>query len=446
VSAESAVIVERLRRAGIVGAGGAGFPTHVKAGSQAEFVIANGAECEPLLHKDKEILKHFAPKVVEGLELLMRSTGAREGVLAMKGKYADVVEACRAALAGKPHLRLQTLGDFYPVGDEFCLVFDVTGRLIPPGGLPIQVGVVVNNVETLLNAADAERTPVVDTFLSVAGAVREPCTVRVPVGVSMREVIELAGGSPEADPVVLDGGAMMGRVAKDLSDPVKKTSGGLIVLPKDHPLIWRKSQPREVFTRIGKSACDQCSFCTELCPRYLLGYDIRPHMVMRSLGMSDPQRKVLSEWALLCCECSICSLYACPENLDPRNACVAAKGDLKQVGIDWKSSAINKGQVAKAHEMRNYRMVPIARLEKRMDLDKYHADAPLKESGWKPSRVRIPLKQHVGVPCAASVKPGDRVTRGQLLGDVPAGALGVPVHSSIDGVVKAVDDAVTIER
>ncbi|MFA6003138.1 MAG: electron transport complex protein RnfC, partial [Elusimicrobiota bacterium] len=173
-----------IRNAGVVGAGGAGCPSYVKAASRADTVIVNAVECEPLLQKDRELLTHHGAEVVRGLELMVAATGAGKGVIAIKEKHTDTVKLLEKVLAGKQNLGLHRCQDFYPAGDEFCLVFEVTGRLIPPGGIPIQVGVVVNNVESLYNMARADQTPVVDTFLTVAGAVKNPCTLRLPVGTS----------------------------------------------------------------------------------------------------------------------------------------------------------------------------------------------------------------------------------------------------------------------
>ncbi|HRY28559.1 MAG TPA: 4Fe-4S dicluster domain-containing protein [Elusimicrobiota bacterium] len=438
-------IVESIRNAGVVGAGGAGFPTHVKAASKAETVICNGAECEPLLHKDKEMLKAYPEKILAGLEMMMRSTGAARGVIALKGKYKELVEQYEKLLKGHVAVRLQALGDFYPAGDEFSLVYDVTGKLIPPGGIPLQVGVVVDNVETLFNVAESPERPVTDTFLTVTGAVKKPATLRVPVGLSIGEVVGLAGGAKAKEFAVLDGGAMMGRVTTDLSEPVKKTSGGLIVLPKDHPLVRKKSAPRSAYSRIGQSVCDQCSFCTQFCPRYLLGYAVEPHRVMRSLGFAGAERRPLSEWALLCCECSLCSLYACPEELDPRNVCVSAKGDLREMKVDWKSARLNTGRSSPAHPMRDFRKVPVARLTRRLGLYDYQAEAHLKEDVGPVGKVRIPLRQHVGAPASPVVSAGQKVSRGQLIAEIPANALGARVHASIAGTVTSVDAAITIE-
>ncbi|MDD5303666.1 MAG: SLBB domain-containing protein [Elusimicrobia bacterium] len=446
MSEELSGFARLIREAGVVGAGGAGFPSYVKASSRADTVIVNGAECEPLLQKDQELLARHTGEVLEGLALLMRSTGASRGVVAIKEKHRELLALVEAAVSGRPGVEVKRLRDVYPAGDEYCLVYEVTGRLIPPGGIPIQVGAVVNNVETLYNMGRAAKTPVVDTFFTVAGAVKRPCTVKVPIGTSYADALALAGGATVADFGVLDGGAMMGRLLDGLERPATKTSGGLIVLPKSHALLGRKGAPRAQDERVGKSACDQCSLCTELCPRYLLGYDIQPHKVMRGLLFSRADRKTWNEWALMCCECQLCTLYSCPENLAPGKICVSAKKDLAENKIVWKNSALNTGKAPKAHPVREYRLVPTGQLIARLGLAEYQADAPLLEGEFSPGSVRIPLKQHVGVPATALVTVGQTVRRGDKIGDVPADQLGVPVHASIDGVVTAVTDAVEIRR
>ncbi len=446
MSEELSGFARLIREAGVVGAGGAGFPSYVKAASKADTVIVNGAECEPLLQKDQEVMARHTEEVLEGLALLMRSTGAVRGVIAIKDKHPELISEVSKAIAGRPGLEVKSLRDVYPAGDEYCLVYEVTGRLIPPGGIPIQVGVVVNNVETLYNMGRADQSPVVDTWFTVAGAVKRPCTVKVPIGTSYAEALALAGGATIPDFGALDGGAMMGKVLDSFDRPATKTSGGLIVLPKSHALLNRKGAERAQDERVGKSACDQCSLCTELCPRYLLGYDIQPHKVMRGLLFSQADRKTWNEWALLCCECQLCTLYSCPENLAPGKICVSAKKDLGEKKITWQNSALNTGKAAKAHPIREYRLVPTKQLVARLGLADYQADAPYLEGDYSPASVRIPLKQHVGAPAAALVSVGQKVRRGDKIGDVPADQLGVPVHASIDGVVTAVSDVVEIRR
>src|SRR6187200_1373190 len=186
---------ETLRRMGVVGAGGAGFPTEVKAASRAEYLLANGAECEPLLHKDLEIMSHYPAEICAGMETMMRSVGAAHGKFGIKEKNKEAVSAVGPE-AKKRSIDLVLLGDFYPSGDEYELVYTATGRLIPPAGIPLNVGCVVSNVETLYNVDLAERgIPVTEKFLSVCGAVRESKSFWVPVGTPFRDLLAMAGGT-----------------------------------------------------------------------------------------------------------------------------------------------------------------------------------------------------------------------------------------------------------
>jgi Na+-translocating ferredoxin:NAD+ oxidoreductase RnfC subunit len=161
------MLSQKLRECGVVGAGGAGFPTYVKAQSRVEYVIANGAECEPLIHKDAELMKHFPADILAGMNSMMDATGAKKGKFGVKTKNAEALEALKHNLKSD-RIEFVTLGDFYPSGDEYELVYTATGRLIPPAGIPLQVGSVVNNVETLYNVHLAEQgAPVPRKFLSV---------------------------------------------------------------------------------------------------------------------------------------------------------------------------------------------------------------------------------------------------------------------------------------
>lgn len=427
------MLAQQLREMGVVGAGGAGFPTHVKASSRVEFVLANGAECEPLLHKDLELMVHHAARVCDGMRLFMESTGASTGKLGVKEKNKPAIAALEPE-AQKHGFSFTLLGDFYPSGDEYELVYSATGRLIPAGGIPLQVGCVVSNVETLHNVAEAaEGKPVIRKFLTVTGAVRKPQSFWAPVGTPFRELLAHAGGVTTPDFGMFVSGIMMGTLSFDLDDVVTKTTAGLIVLPRDHYLVTRKTQPKRAMARIGKSACDQCSYCTEFCPRYLLGYDVQPHKVMRSLGFTLTGADNWNQWGELCCACGLCTLYACPEDLFPKEACDQAKADLRKIGKKY----VQPHPVV-VHPMKEYRRVPLAQLRKRLKVEEWECDAHFRPQQPEPAEVRILLKQHAGKPAHAVVKEGDSVKAGQPVGCVPGGELGASVHASIAGTVKEV--------
>lgn len=426
------LIHEKIFNAGIVGAGGAGFPAHIKAKSNVEYVLANGAECEPLIHKDFELMVNFPKEIIEGFNLLIENTSAKKGFFGIKEKNTRAVSTISKYLNGKSELT--KLGDFYPSGDEFELVYAATGRLIPPAGIPLDIGCVVNNVETLYNISLAEKNiPVTQKFICVAGAARKPSSFFVPVGTSFKDVIEFAGGTKIKEFGIFVGGVMMGNLTFDLDEVITKTTAGLIILPSDHYLIKRKNQPEQNWHRIGKSACDQCSYCTEFCPRYLLGYQVEPHKVMRSLGFTKTGASVWNQMAELCCSCGLCTLYACPEDLYPKEACDKAKIEMKAEGIKFVQQ-----KPVKVHPIKDGRRVPLSQLIMKLKLQDYDVEAPFNPNEIKVNSVKIPLQQHIGKPTQAVVKKGELVKTGQLIGKVPEGDLGANIHSSIDGKVKEV--------
>ncbi|HUQ90780.1 MAG TPA: 4Fe-4S dicluster domain-containing protein [Bryobacteraceae bacterium] len=439
----SAISPETLKEMGVVGAGGAGFPTYVKAASKVEFVLANGAECEPLLHKDFELMCRYPAEICAGMTLMMEATGAANGKFGLKEKNQAAVNAIGPE-AHKRGFDLVLLGDFYPSGDEYELVYSATGRLIPPAGIPLQVGCVVNNVETFYNLhqASEHQLPVTRKFLSVTGTVGKPQSLWAPIGTSFRDLIAHCGGATVSDFGMFVSGIMMGTLSYDLDDVVTRTTGGLILLPKSHYLFTRKDRPLEDMNRIGKSACDQCSYCTEFCPRFLLGYDIQPHKVMRSLGFTLTGASNWNQWGELCCACGICTLYACPEELYPKEACDQAKTSLRQENIKF----IQQKPV-KVHPMKEYRRLPLSMLRQRLQVESYECETPFQASEPAPFQVRIKLKQHAGQPAVPIVKEGDTVRLNQPIARVGENDLGVTIHSSVNGSIHQITrDAIEIWR
>ena len=434
------VTVENVAEAGVVGAGGAGFPTHVKLAGKADTVLINAAECEPLLHKDKEVLREYADGVLDGLAAAMTLVGAKRGVVGIKGKYADVIELLTPKLAS--NMETVPLADAYPSGDEFILVYDVLGRVIPPGGIPLNVGAVVVNVETALNISLALDQPVTEKFLSIAGAVRAPVTLRVPVGVTLAECVAAAGGPTVANANYVVGGVMMGYLEDNHDALVDKTTGGVIVLDDDHIVVRRRRQDWQQIVRIGRSACDQCSFCTELCPRWLLGHPIEPHRAMRSLEFNLVGESNVIGTAF-CCECNLCSLYSCPEDLDPKNVCTQNKRRLAAEKKRWENPPFNPRR-AELH-MKN-RKAPTSRLMQKLGLTGFRNIGPLSGLPLGTGTVGIKLKQHLGAPCEPAVAVGEKVSKGQVVGRRPVKdgqpALGAPVHASIAGTVTGIDDGI----
>jgi len=432
-------IVEKVKNAGVVGAGGAGFPTHVKINAQVDTVLVNGASCEPLLMSDPYLLECEIRKVVEGLNAVMDCTGAKKAYICLKGKHSRAVRSVEAAVNQDTtgRLALFELKDFYPAGDEQVLVKEVTGRTVPEAGIPLQVGVVVSNVESLYNIAGAMNdTPLTHRYVTVAGEVARDMVVRVPIGTLVSDLIAFAGGSNIADYRVVDGGPMMGRVLADTCQPVTKTTSGLIVLPAGHNVVVQKTMDPKVVKRFASSICCQCSHCTELCPRKLLGHEINPHILMRSLCFENTDSNTLNQ-ALLCCECGICEKFACPMGISPREVNKRIKKDLMARGVRWQGT----GEETENHPFRDIRKVPTQRLMQRLDIVKYDTH-PGFVKGFAPSKVKIPLDQHIGAQAICQVKVKDRISKGDIIGEIPDKALGARIHASIDGVVETITNGI----
>jgi Na+-translocating ferredoxin:NAD+ oxidoreductase RnfC subunit len=226
-------IIAAVRNAGIAGAGGAGFPAHVKFANTVDTVIANGAECEPILEADKYLMEREADAIVRGLELVMGQVGASRGYVAIKNKNTAAIVAIEQAMEGKSSLSVAVLGNYYPAGDEQVLIRQVTGRMVPPAGLPFMVGVTVSNVATLKQVADAvDGANVTSRVVTVGGEVSRPVTLVVPIGASIGGLIDLAGGSRLDNYEIIVGGPVMGCGAVR-DDPLTKTLGGGLGRPDD---------------------------------------------------------------------------------------------------------------------------------------------------------------------------------------------------------------------
>lgn len=425
-------LYESIKKAGVVGSGGGGFPTHLKYRSKVEYVIANGAECEPLLCVDKFLMKEFSDELLDGLEKAVDFSGAKKGILALKKKHKDLIALFNEKIKLRKKIELYLLDDFYPAGDEFVLVYEVLGKLISEGGIPLEAGVVVNNVLTLININRASSgIPVISRPLTVTGEVKSPSNFILPIGTSIKEAISLAGGVTVDSFRVITGGPMMGEIIDDLNFPISKTTSAVIVLPETHYLVYRKLSSLDVDLRRGKSACDQCRYCSDLCPRFLLGHELEPHLIMRSLPYSFNETFTAS---FLCCGCQLCSVYACPLFLSPGKILQSMRKTL----IKNKAANPHKNAGFHARFFRNFRKVPLNRLIKRLDLDRYPKDVPFKEINYKPACVKIPLCQHAGIPAIPVVKPGQEVKEGQVIAEVPEGSVGAYAHSSISGIIKEV--------
>ncbi len=441
-------IRQAVRDAGIVGAGGGGFPAHVKLDAQVDVVLANGAECEPLARVDQQLMAREPDRVLRGLFLVMRATGAQQGIVGIKSKHGGAIAALRQTIRDRHlerQMRVHELQDFYPAGDEFVLVREVLGRTIPEFGLPLSVGAVVSNVATLADVAAAvdEGSPVTHREVTVAGEVATPSTFRVPVGTPLQELVDAAGGSRVPDHRILVGGPMMGSLADDPQQPVTKTTSIIVVLPTTHPVVRRRTLPTSRSIHLTRSACLKCVMCTEVCPRNALGHRLYPDRLMRNVAVGVCEDLAAYQGAYLCSECGLCAVYGCVQNLDPCAMNREFKAQLGQAGAPRPEPQEDRVERLDGPARR----VPSRRLIARLGVTAYDGPAPLAPFESTSAALTIPLHQHAGAPAVPVVELGQRVYAGDLLGEIPPGKLGARVHASVDGTVSAVTDrAIVLER
>jgi len=427
-------IVRLVRQAGVVGAGGGGFPAYIKLDTQVDTVIANGSECEPLLASDKTLLRERPRLVVEGVKIVMRAVSAQKGYIAVKGHYADAVAAVEAELPDDGSIEVFKLENYYPAGDEFLTVYDVTGRVIPEGGLPLHVGVLVCNVLSLAQIADAVNgKPVTERLVTIAGAVDQPQVVNVPIGTTYRDLITLAGGTSDESVVLMDGGPMMGLTVDDWDVGIARTSSGVTVLPQDHFVIQMNQVTISQMVKKSKAACCQCFRCTDLCPRFLVGHALYPHMTMRTIdyNLSEPSDHITS--AFLCSQCGVCELIACDFMLlSPRKIYAEYKKLLSAKGV--RNPHHN---TVSAREELEYRKVPLPTVLKKLGLSGFVSPTPY--MGFKEfDRVRVPLNRHAGAPALPKVVTGENVKKGDVIAATPLDKPGAFCHASIAGKITEV--------
>ena len=432
---------EIARESGIVGAGGAGFTSYAKMTDQADTVILNCAECEPLLHLHEQLLASHAHEIVQMLNEVRETMGAQEAVVGIKGEHASTIRILEEVIAEYPAVRICALPSAYPMGDEVILIYEATGRVIKPGGLPIDEKVIVYNTETMYNLYRAvhRQKPVTSKLVSVVGAVENPVTVRVPLGMTVKEAILPAGNITIKNPVYVMGGPMMGHLGTE-NTVITKTTNAIIILPDDHKVVMRMHKNLDVEGRRAASSCCQCKTCTDLCPRHALGHPIEPHRVMRAVANHDISDLTVYTNTAYCSSCGLCENYSCPQGLSPRSVIAQFKAGLRGAGV-----RVPKTEPAAVDLERDLKKAPVSRLKARLGLAEYDVSVAFAEEVQKAESVSIPLSQHIGAPALAAVKAGERVHEGQKIGNVPEG-LGVAIHASIDGVVETVNEKEIVIR
>lgn len=431
----------KLKEAGVVGAGGAGFPTYAKLGEGIDTIILNCAECEPLLKPHRQLLAVHAHEVLEGFEVIRQSIGASRAIVGIKRSYNFAVDALLSVIDEFENIEISYLPEIYPAGDEVVLIYETTKRVVAAGALPISVGVCVFNVETAYDTYNALRgINVTHKYVTIAGEVKKPCTLRLPLGMSFEDALKEADGVTCDNPVYISGGPMTGRIVTG-SEPITKTTNAILVMPHDHYIVDKRRVKTSVSINRAMSACCQCRMCTDMCPRNMLGHPIEPHSFMLAAKNRDEKQVDAVLNTAFCSGCGLCEMYICPQGLAPRTLISECKDRLRKEGV--KPPKAKKSDV---HRMREYLKIPMSRLLTRLDLVKYDVPAPFGEKNIKVKRIKLPIMQSIGALPKVIVKVGDAVTVGQCVAQVAKDRLGVNLHAPIDGVIsKIMDKYIIIE-
>ena len=430
-----------MRNYGIVGAGGAGFPSYAKLAEGAKLLLINGSECEPLLYTDYVILKNEMTAVISGISEVLSHTGIPKALLAVKSHTAKMLGLSDGEkLADKIYVR--ELPDVYPIGDEVSLIYEATGRQIKPGKLPISEGVIVYNVETMYNLARAVRfgEPITKKWLTVGGAIDNPTVIKVPIGAKISDIFKKLGIEIKDGYTVLDGGPSMGKVINPATYTVRKTTKGILILPNDTEAIRARTVSVKMAVARAETACCQCTRCTDMCPRFLLGYPLEPHkMVRTAMGVAEVIPEMVVS-ATLCCGCGICESLACSQGISPRAVIESYKALLAKNKLRF-----NGDGNYEPRDERDYRMIPYKKWMSALGVTKFDKIADYGGEINDFARVEIPLSGHIGAPSVPSVIDGDTVKAGDLIAKAADG-LSLPQHASVDGTVTLGINKIIIDK
>jgi electron transport complex protein RnfC len=295
-------IIQKIQDAGIVGLGGATFPTHVKLvppmGMTARVLLINGVECEPYLTSDHRLMLEKPDEILVGTELLMKAMNVEKAVIGIENNKPDAIQLLTEKARSYKGIEVVSLKVKYPQGGEKQLIKAVTGREVPSGALPISVGTVVSNVGTAFAVYEAiqKNKPLFERVVTVTGkGVKKPSNFKVRIGTPTAELIEAAGGLPENTGKIISGGPMMGKALASVDVPVTKGTSGILILEE-------KTANRPEYIE-----CIRCSRCVSVCPMGL-----EPYLLM-TLGQKQIFDRAEEERVMDCIECGSCS-YTCPSN------------------------------------------------------------------------------------------------------------------------------------
>ena len=430
-----------MQNAGMVGAGGAGFPSYAKLSVEANTLLVNGAECEPLLYTDYILLRDELEFVLGGILAVKMELGIKDALLCIKEHTAERLQLSDGDVL-KDGVRIKVLPNVYPIGDEISLAYEATGRLIQPGTLPISQGIIVYNVETMYNLGNAILTgdPVLYKWLTVGGDTSYHAVIKVPVGARVADIFTAFGITVSDNHAVVDGGPSMGKLINWRTASVTKTTKGLLVIPKETRSVEAKTINEKAAVARAETACCQCTRCTDMCPRHLLGFPLEPHKMVRTAMGAATVSPVLVKTATLCCGCGICESLACSQGISPK----AVINNYKALLSANKMRFLADRTYIPRPE-REFRMIPSSKWAQDIGIARFDTVADFGGEFLDFKTVEVPLARHIGAPSVPTVSSGDTVTRGQLIADAAAG-LSVPQHAPMSGKVRVLSDRIIIER
>ena len=296
-------IIDKIAAAGLVGMGGATFPAHVKlsipAGQKAECLIINGVECEPYLTSDYRTMLERGSEVLVGVQILCKALDVNKAYIGIEDNKPEAISHLTTLAAGYPHIEIVPLRTKYPQGGEKQLIQAITGKAVPSGGLPIHVGVVVQNIGTALAVYEAvqKNKPLIERVVTVTGkTLRDPSNFMVRIGTPISSLIDLCGGMPQDALKVINGGPMMGRALANIDAPVTKGTSGIVIMRNRESL------------RTPASSCIKCAKCVGVCPMGLEPYLLNKLTRLKRFDDLEPLR--ITD----CIECGSCA-YTCPASI-----------------------------------------------------------------------------------------------------------------------------------
>ncbi len=426
-----------LQKNGVVGAGGAGFPSFGKLTDGASFLVINAVECEPLMYTDLTLCGEKLEDIVTGMRAVMEYANIPTGLLCIKD-YRALHLGLQDGQVLAEGIQVKHVPNVYPMGDEINLIYTATGRLVQPGHLPISQGIIVYNAETVYNIGLAVRNdqPVIEKWLTIGGNVPEVLCVRVPIGMRVSDLLAKMKVVVPEHHVVIDGGPSMGAIISPATAVVTKTTKALLILPESAPAVANKQRSVEEYIRMAASLCCQCTRCTDMCPRHMLGFPIEPHKMVRATISTAQASPELILTANLCCSCDICGTFACCQGISPMQVIKEFKSILGKNKMKYMA---NPDDHFKVNPDREYRMLNAAKWKEMLGVAKYDRYPTYVETPVTASKVEIKMSQHIGAPSVPSVAVGDSVVAGQMIASAGNG-LSVPQYASISGHITYVDD------